>query len=497
MIRDIRRFQESCYDLLVIGGGINGAAISQLAAKRKMRVALLEKGDFASGTSSRSTKLIHGGIRYLENLEFDLVYESLKERALQLQVASHLVKPLPFVIPVYQGDRRPLWMMKFGVFLYDLIAGSDKIQKHKGLSAQEVLAMEPGIQKEGLTGGVIYYDAQMDDARLCLENVLMADAYGAHVANYVKVLSFIKENNRVVGVRARDLLMGKHFDVRAKKIVCAVGPWTNELLRLDAHQAKKKVRTTKGIHIVYKGQVSSHALLISSRSDQRIFFVIPWMGNSLIGTTDTDYIGNPDDVRVEQQDVEYLMREARRVFPGLKLENERILTTFAGLRPLIRKGGSPRKVSRKHLFYEAPSGLIFVVGGKYTTYRKVAEDCMNKIRKAFGKEDFKIYGSGPIRESAEAVAKHYGMDKETIRSLMSFYGSRYQDVLKLVEKDPALKEKISEQPLVIKAQLVYSVQTEMAQNEEDVLWRRLSLIFHAPISEKILAEVRSVLTQKK
>ena len=207
MIRDIRRFQESCYDLLVIGGGINGAAISQLAAKRKMRVALLEKGDFASGTSSRSTKLIHGGIRYLENLEFDLVYESLKERALQLQVASHLVKPLPFVIPVYQGDRRPLWMMKFGVFLYDLIAGSDKIQKHKGLSAQEVLAMEPGIQKEGLTGGVIYYDAQMDDARLCLENVLMADAYGAHVANYVKVLSFIKENNRVVGVRARVALL--------------------------------------------------------------------------------------------------------------------------------------------------------------------------------------------------------------------------------------------------------------------------------------------------
>ena len=346
MERDIKRFSNQTYDLLVIGGGINGAAIAHLAAKRGMKVALLEKGDFASGTSSKSTKLIHGGIRYLENMEVDLVYESLRERHIQLRVAPHLVKPLPFVIPVYQGDKRPLWMMQLGVFLYDLLAGRYRVKPWRKLSRQEVIRLEPGIEPKGLKGGVLYYDAQMDDARLCLENVLMAAQYGAHVANYVKVVSFVKENGRVAGVRAHDMLGIKELEVRAKRVICAAGPWTNELLRLDLPEAKKKVRTTKGIHIVYKGEISKHAVLIGSQSDRRIFFVIPWMGNSLIGTTDTDYIASPDAVKVEKEDIDYLVRESKRVFPALDFTPSNILATFAGLRPLIRKSGSPRKVSR-------------------------------------------------------------------------------------------------------------------------------------------------------
>jgi glycerol-3-phosphate dehydrogenase len=515
MNRDIEQFKKNTYDLLVVGGGINGAAIAHLAAKRGMKVALLEKGDFASGTSSKSTKLIHGGIRYLENLEVDLVYESLRERHLQLKVAPHLVKPLPFVIPVYQGDKRPLWMMQFGVFLYELLAGPFRVGARKNLSREEVIGLEPGIEQKGLKGGVLYYDAQMDDARLCLENVLMAAQYGAHVANYAKAVSFLKENGRVVGVKAHDMLGIREFEVRAKRVICAAGPWTNDLLRLDIPGAKKKVRTTKGIHIVCRGEVSKHAILIGSQSDRRIFFVIPWMGNSLIGTTDTDYVAGPDAVKVEPEDMEYLIRESKRVFPKLDLSPSNILATFAGLRPLVRRRGSASKVSRKHLFYEAPSGVIFVVGGKYTTYRKVAEDCVKRIlgtgsffeggqapflRKGASPQkgacplcEFTLYGSGVIPERAEIVAARAGLEREVVQSLMDLYGSRYTDVLALAEKDPALKEKVSENPPVIKAQLVYSVQTEMARTVEDITDRRLSLVFRAPVAYNTLTAIRSVL----
>ena len=215
------------YDLLVIGGGINGAAIANIAIDAGLKVILLEKGDFAGGTSSKSTKLVHGGLRYLENFEFDLVREALKERFIQLQSVPHLVKPLPFVIPVYTTDRRPLWMMKLGVFLYDVLSGKYRIGPHRSLSKKEVIDLVPGVKEDNLTGGVLYYDAQMDDARLCLENILSAQAKGAQVFNYTKVNEFIKENGRAVGVIAQDVLNGKIFTVNAKRIVCAAGPWAH------------------------------------------------------------------------------------------------------------------------------------------------------------------------------------------------------------------------------------------------------------------------------
>ena len=474
MIRDIERLATTKYDLLVIGGGINGAAIAHIAAKRGLKVALVEKGDFASGTSSKSTKLIHGGIRYLENLEFDLVYESLHERYLQLQIAPHLVKPLSFIIPVYKNDKRPLWMMHLGVFLYDLLAGKYSIGRHKKLSANDLFALEPNLKKEGLKGGVMYFDAQMDDARLCLENVLSAAEYGADVANYTEIMSFIKDNGKIIGAKAK--VARGTFDILAKKTICAVGPWTNFLLRMENPHAKKIVRTTKGVHIVYRGQITKNALLIQSKQDNRIFFVIPWMGHSLIGTTDTDYIGQPDRIEANQKDIDYLVRESKRVFQNFPFSADNIISVFAGLRPLVRSGGvKPSKASRKHTIIQTDSGLMVVIGGKYTTYRKIAEDCVNQITAPRKEKDFHLYGSGTISTSSEAVARKYHVDLDIASALMEKYGTRYVDVLKLTEHHPELKERVFEEFPVIKAQIIYSIKIEMAQTAADIILRRLSV----------------------
>ncbi len=471
MKRSIDHLKTTVYDLLVVGGGINGASIAHLAAKRGLKTALLEKGDFGSGTSSKSTKMIHGGIRYLENMEFDLVYESLHERLTQLEAAPHLVKPLGLIIPVYRTDKRPVWMMRLGVFLYDLLAGKFVVKPHKGMSAQEIIAAEPRIEQNGLTGGVLYYDAQMDDYRLCLENVLSADQAGADTANHVEVYAFLKEGKKAVGVHAHDLLTGEKFEVRAKKVVCTAGPWTNILLRLDHTGAPKKVRTTKGVHLVLRGEMTKNAYLIASQRDNRIFFIIPWYGTTLIGTTDTSYSKSPDQVRVEPEDIQYLIGETKRVFPGMDLSEKNIITSFAGLRPLIRKGGSPNKLSRKHLYYKSPSGVFFVVGGKYTTYRKVSAECLDKIFKKVPNEKFELYGGGKIVENPKDVSAKTGVPEDSVKALMARYGTRYKDVLALAERAPELKQKISPELPLIKAEVPYAIEVEMARSVEDVFYR--------------------------
>ncbi len=477
MPRDISSLYNGAFDLLIIGGGINGAAIANLAAGMGKRIALIEKNDFGSGTSSKSTKLIHGGIRYLEHGEFDLVFESLRERSIQLKSAPHLVKPLEFLIPIYEDDARPGWMLKLGVFLYDFLSFNHKIRPHRSLKIDEVLQLEPGLKKAGLKGGVIYYDAQMDDARLVLENILCARTQGAIVANYVESTGFVKENGKATGVKARDTLSGQTFFIKAKKIVCAVGPWTNELLTLEHPQARPRVRTTKGVHIVYEGQISRRALLIPSRQDNRVFFIIPWMGHSLIGTTDTDFSASPDSVKPSSEDIEYLLGESSRVFPDVNFERAKIITTFAGLRPLVWEEGHPSAISRKHLIFESFGGIVYLAGGKYTTYRVMALETLEKIFKQplSRKMDYPLYGSGPIKEQAAEVAHSYGLSPAVVQSLMDRYGIRYRNVLDFIQKDSHLKESICDCGMEIKAQIVYALNVEMAQKAEDIIWRRLSL----------------------
>jgi len=483
VIRDTSRLSKLKFDLIVVGGGINGAAIAYLAAASGATVALLEKNDFASGTSSKSTKLMHGGIRYLENFEFDLVHESLKERFIQWQAVPYLVKPMPFVIPVYKNDARPLWMMKLGVWLYDLLSGQYRIGQHRFLSVSEVNALAPGINLDGLVGGVEYFDAQMDDARICLENVLMADSKGAVVANYVEVKDFIKDNaGHTIGVKAYDSLNKQEIEVLASKIIVTAGPWSDGLIQKDTPHAIKRLRPTKGVHIVYRGEISPSAFLLQSRKDKRIFFVIPFKGNSLIGTTDTDYNQSPDSVQVEASDVQYLLQEASRVFPNINFDPSKIITTFAGLRPLVADKGDPSRISRKHDIESNSSGVVFVMGGKYTTYRAIAQEAVAKTfphlisKMPYGRQ-FTLYGSGGSNEEFKILSQRFDVPIDLVRYLQGIYGCRFGDVLNLTRGNNQLKEKICTCSPAIAAQVIYARDVEMAQNMEDIVERRLGLSF--------------------
>lgn len=500
MERDVKKLSESIFDVLIIGGGINGAAIANLSAYYGLKAALIEKNDFASGTSSKSTKLVHGGLRYLENFEFQLVRESLKERYIQIQNAPYLVKPLTFIIPVYKNDRRPLWQMKFGVFLYDLLSGKYLINKRQSLTVEEIIQRAPGINQNGLLGGVLYFDAQMDDVRLCLENVLSAAHLTACVANYIEAKDLIVENSKVVGVKALDVLSGKEIEIRAKKIVSAVGPWTNEFSRKEAGHNQDKIRTTKGVHYVYQGKISADAFLFSFRDSKRIFFAIPFRGNTLIGTTDTDYVGQPDDVTVEEQDIDSLFNELKKLFPNKGFTKEKIIDSFAGLRPLVYQQGSPSKVSRQHVIEESPSGVIYVYGGKYTTYRSMALEVVEKLtgRKSNRKENaLPLYGQGDLSDKIKELAKVCGVSNSTLEYLLDHYGSRVYDVLKIVQNDPQMGHKICLCSEAIGAQAHYAFKVEMAQTIEDVYFRRLSLQYNYCESKNCMVKIKEIFQKWK
>ena len=417
MKRDIGRLKAEDFDLLVIGGGINGCAIARDAALRGVKTALIEKDDFACGASGKTTKIIHGGIRYLEQFNLNLIYEALHERGILLRTTPRLVHPLEFIIPVYKGDPRPLIMMRTGVFIYDMLAGKSNIHCHRPLNKDEIMLLECDIASKGLKGGVLYCDAQMDDIRLCLDNAISAYQAGCCVANKVEAEGFIKSEGRVVGAEAKDILKGEKFAIRAQCIVNATGAWSNRLVWADEPHSPAITRPTKGIHLVYRKLPVTRAMLFSARKDKRIFFAIPWRDYTLIGTTDTDFNGSCDEVYATSDDVEYLLNEIRRVFPDEQIDKNGIITTYAGLRPLMNtQGVAPWKVSREHFIKESGSGLISVVGGKYTTYRRLAEQVGNivSLRGAERRSNLKKCITASVGPSQSAP----GAGKGDLRSLI-------------------------------------------------------------------------------
>jgi len=508
--RDIEGMCRRRYDALVIGGGINGAGIARDLALRGLRVALVEKGDFASGTSSASTKLIHGGVRYLEHLDFHLVFESCRERSILQKIAPHLVRPLPFFIPVYRDDPRSLLTIRAGMALYDLLALLRNTRHHSILNPAEAVRREPALQQEGLKGVALYWDCRMDDARLCLENVLAAREAGAETRNYLQVTGLLASGGLTRGARLRDMENGEEVEIEARVVVNATGPWLDEVCALDGDE-EKKLRPTRGTHIlVPRINCGEEALYLTAGRDDRLFFVIPRGPLSLIGTTDVDFRGGADEVGPTEEDVGYLLSETARHLRREPPKRSEVVASFAGLRPLLSDSSAKASgVSREHRIFESGSGLISVGGGKYTTYRAVADEVARRVCRRLGKSPgrclthrlplpggatgrFETY----LRRRTPVLAERCGLPETTVESLILRYGSRIDQLLALADAEPELLQPIAEKSTLLAVEAAYAIEVEMARTPEDILRRRTALALGAGRGVAELENVSTLLGRR-
>ena len=475
------------FDLIVIGGGITGAGVARDAALRGLSTLLLEKRDYSSGVSSKTTRLVHGGLRYLANFEVDLVAEALRERAILRKQAPYLITPMPILIPIYKGDPHGRATISVGIHLYELLSREKDIPHYFTAGTDRTLVMEPRLNQDGLKGSALFYDHQIIlPERLVIENIISARDAGAKVLNYTAAEKIAETGDGVV-VTARDTLSNAAMTCRAKVLVNASGPWVDDVRKAGGIDRKKIICPTKGIHLIMP-KLSEQSLFIASR-DGRMFFIIPLDKWSLIGTTDTKYDGDLDEVHADAADVDYLLNESRRVLPGLNLTKEKILYTYAGVRPLAFAGERESRISRKHrVVVEGRTGrIITIAGGKYTTYRNMAEDVVDAACRKLGKRvacetDRKpLAGSLPagldeyMKEEVPQLAKRFTVAPETVVHLVHFYGVRAEKVLQLAHDDPRLAEAVSPESRDIYAQVLYGIREEGAKTISDVVLRRMHL----------------------
>ncbi|MEU3072484.1 glycerol-3-phosphate dehydrogenase/oxidase [Streptomyces laurentii] len=473
-------------DILVVGGGVVGAGIALDAVTRGLSTALVEARDWASGTSSRSSKLVHGGLRYLEMLDFALVREALKERGLLLErLAPHLVKPVPFLYPLQHKGWERLYAGS-GVALYDAMSVSSGrgrgLPVHRHLSRRRALSVAPCLKKDALVGALQYYDAQMDDARFVATLIRTAASYGAEVANRARVTGFLREGERVVGARVQDVETGGAYDIRARQIVNATGVWTDDTQALIGERGQFHVRASKGIHLVVpKDRVHSTAGLIL-RTEKSVLFVIPWGRHWIIGTTDTDWDLDKAHPAASSADIDYLLEHVNSVL-HTPLTRDDVEGVYAGLRPLLAgESDATSKLSREHTVAHPVPGLVVVAGGKYTTYRVMAKDavdeavhgldkrvaaCVTEVTPLLGAEGYRA------RWNARAgIAARAGLHVARIEHLLNRYGSLTEEILDLVAADPALGKPLPAAEDYLKAEIVYSASHEGARHLDDVLTRR-------------------------
>jgi glycerol-3-phosphate dehydrogenase len=482
------------FDAVVIGGGMAGAGVARDLALRGATVALFEKGDFASGTSSKSSKLIHGGLRYLELGDFKLVRESLRERKTLERVAPHLVRPLPFLVPVYKGSRRGLILVRLGMWLYDLLTPGKATERYRVLRAVDTLALEPNIRAEDLKGAGYYFDdLLLFPERMCLENVLSAGRHGARVHNYCQVEEFVKDPRGMDGVRVRDLLTDQVFGVRASVVINAAGPWVDRVRDLAGltGATPRVVRTTKGIHCLLP-RLTERAVYLSSDSDQRMIFVIPWRDFSLVGTTDTDFEGDPDRLWATRAEVEYLLGAVRRALPDPRVSLDHVAYTYSGVRPLaFEEGAAASKVSRDHrVVPEGPEGrFMSITGTKLTCFRSLAEEVGDLVMARLGRRKPSVSARLSLDGLDEDVAKlearawldvstemaATGLPRETLQVLVDTYGRGYPRVLELAKKFPDGTERLCPSNPEIVAQLHQAVREELAVSLQDFLIRRTGI----------------------
>ncbi|HEU5393500.1 MAG TPA: glycerol-3-phosphate dehydrogenase/oxidase, partial [Candidatus Methylomirabilis sp.] len=459
---------------------------------RGFRVVLVEKCDFAYGTTSRSSKLIHGGLRYLEMFDFGLVAESLRERERLRRLAPHLIRPLPFVIPVYRGGKRGMIQIRIGMALYDLLTPGRRVGRYGGISRDRALALEPDLNATDLKGAGFYFDdLLLNPERLCLENVLSARRHGAKVYNYARVEEFLRDGSRLVGVVLRDVLTGQASRLRAAVLVNATGPWIDAVRALAGLDGGRRiVRTTKGIHLLVP-RLTSHAVYLEAR-DGRMFFVIPWRTFSLVGTTDTDFAGDLDRLAATPEEVEYLLAGTRRVFPQARIGAADIAYTYAGVRPLTYEEGKRAwQVSRAHkVIVEGEGGnFLSITGVKLTCYRQQAEEAVDRISALLGRrgpvrthrlaldglDTDTTVGEARIQVDAAAEAARYGVEPALLETLVETYGRRYREVLERTVSRPDQKARLCPSNLDIVAQLAQAVEGEAAVSLADVLFRRTGI----------------------
>lgn len=479
-------------DLLIIGGGINGAGIARDAAMRGLRTGLIEKNDFGSGTSGNSSRLIHGGLRYLELGDLRLVFEASRERRTLLKIAPHLVWPRSFLFPVHAGDRVPKWKLRAGLLLYDILSVFRNVAPHRMLSKEGTIRAEPYLKKTGLKGAGKYYDCQCDDMRLTLANVRASHRYGALVANYVKADGFEPADGTVHRVKILDRINEESHTVQAKVIVNATGPWSDRL-RKELGEAPV-LRPTKGVHVaVPRRRIGNEtAITMTSPIDGRVMFIVPWGELAYIGTTDTDDQTDPEMVRAEAEDVIYLLRSANAMFPDARLKRDDVVSTWAGVRPMVSSEGAthPGQVSREHRILDDGKGVLSVVGGKLTTYRSVAAETVDLVGKRLHELDGRSIPAraktakealpGGEAQDYEVLVREIarqGVSVETAQHLTRTYGTEAAGVVNLTQGQPELREPIAAGHPSIKAEIVHTIRREMVMTLSDLMIRRIHLYY--------------------
>ena len=497
------------FDVIVVGAGINGTGIARDAAMRGLRVLLLDKGDIASGTTSWSGRLIHGGLRYLEHFEIPLVRESLRDRERLLHMAPHLVRPLGFLVPIYDYMKRGPLVIRLGMLAYDVLSFDKSVANHKMFSPEEALEREPGLHPDGLQGAAFYYDAQAEYAeRVAVENAVSAREHGALVLTYAKVERLIVESGAVTGVEFTDVLGSGKYEARAPVTVNVAGPWVDEVLRGMGYPESRMMGGTKGSHIIvdpFPGAPKRETLYVEARKDGRPYFINPWNGRYLIGTTDIRYEGDLDRVVADKEEIDYLLDETNRLIPRARLTREDVLFTYSGVRPLpYSPEGEEGGITRSHVVYDheegrsvaggrlevqgggpGAKGLLSIVGGKLTTYPTLSRQTVDMVYHKLGTETpasraDKIPLPGGVTPDFEAFAAEFkaasGLVDELAERLLRLYGARAPDVLALAGDDPSLRIPLTPSATVesglMGAEVLYAFHLEMAQTLADVLLRR-------------------------
>ena len=493
-VEALARFQADTFDIAIIGGGITGAGIARDAAQRGLAVALLEKGDFASGTSSKSSRMIHGGLRYLAQRHVHLVRESLVERGLLLRLAPHLVHPMPYILPVYEGSANSRFVLRVGLTAYDLLAGRRRLQRHRGLSREALERTEPTVRADGLQGGFRYFDCLVNDARLTLANVRSAARDHAAVASYVEATEVLSEGGRVTGVHFVDRLSGTTGTLRAHLIVAAAGPWTDRVRALAG--VAPVLRPTKGIHVVVGHARLPLSSAVAFAFRDRMMFAVPYRDYTYIGTTDTDFTGDPGQVRAEADDVAYSIEAANSAFTG-DLSPDDVVSTWAGVRPLVYEEGTPSEVGRDYDIQVGPEGFMTIAGGKLTTYRAISEDLVDRVVR---QEAQRLGGARPPCRTAStalpggdldrferyrgaaaaALEESWGLSRPAAYHLVDTYGTEYLKVLAYARHSPDLLRPLAPEVPVLAVEAVYAVEEEMALTLEDFMARRTELMLFEP-----------------